>query len=456
MSSDPLRQAELLLMLNNQMVNSVDRRFSARTSAQQLSLWDAAGLSLGTSPAMSPSDPTTFSVGSLPQQSPRTGLTTVSPGLSISSQPPTPGIQSRPVLPARRRTRDGHERKRSRLGMDVASPVDSIEYWLNFDKDDTLPSVSETPKPQKPNPDKKESVPRSRRPSKPIPPSSTNDANDFLDDSALENALSDDDGFSSVNLADQLTGIESAPPQEVPPREGLYSTPLSWERPQPGIRMDSLNGVYGPSLNEAEQRRLISIAMNSGSSFGGLGSNLNFNFGGMASGMPVSFSAGLGSTSTNQGPKPVSPPCPSAAQSRSGPSTASKKQAGTSDKGKEKLKTGERAAHNDIERKYRTNLKDKISELRDAVPTLRSMMEEGGEDDEAQSSRAAKVSKGTVLAKAIEYIHQLERRNKQIVEEHRELSRRLQAFEQLLSVAAQQAFTMPAYSRTLFDPRGFC
>jgi len=63
---------------------------------------------------------------------------------------------------------------------------------------------------------------------------------------------------------------------------------------------------------------------------------------------------------------------------------------------------------------------------------------------------------GTVLAKAIEYIHQLERRNKQIVEEHRDLSRRLQAFEQLLSAAAQQAFTMPAYSRTLFDPRGFC
>ncbi len=63
---------------------------------------------------------------------------------------------------------------------------------------------------------------------------------------------------------------------------------------------------------------------------------------------------------------------------------------------------------------------------------------------------------GTVLTKATEYIHFLERRNKQIVQEHRELSRRLQAFEQLLNATARQSYTMPTYSRTLFDPRGFC
>jgi hypothetical protein len=218
---------------------------------------------------------------------------------------------------------------------------------------------------------------------------------EFLDDSALENALSDEDGFSSMNLADQLSRIDTAPPPDVPPREGLYSTPLSWERPQPGLRMDSLIGLHSPSLNEAEQRRLIAIAMNPGPSMGGLGSNINFNFGGITPGMPMTFGAGggLGSTSTSQGTKPVSPPHPSGAQHRSGPPNLPRKQGSVSDKGKEKQKLGDRTAHNDIERKYRTNLKDKISELKDAVPALRTISENGGEEDETQPSRTAKVSK---------------------------------------------------------------
>lgn len=220
---------------------------------------------------------------------------------------------------------------------------------------------------------------------------------EFIDDSALENALSDEDGFSSINLADQLSRIDTAPPQDVPPREGLYSTPLSWERPQPGIRMDSLIGLHSPSLNEAEQRRLIAIAMNPGPSMGGLGSNVNFNFGGTAPGIPMAFGAGWESTATSQGTKPVSPPQPLAGQHRPGPSNPPKKHGSLSEKEKEKekdkQKPGDRTAHNDIERKYRTNLKDKIAELRDAVPALRTIAEDGGEEDETQPSRSAKVSK---------------------------------------------------------------
>ena len=199
-----------------------------------------------------------------------------------------------------------------------------------------------------------------------------------------------------MNLADQLSQINTVPPQEVPPREGLYSTPLSWERPQSGIRMDSLAGLHGSLLSEAEQRRLIAIAMNPGSSMGGLGSDIGFNFGGMGVGMPVAFGAGFESPSISQGPQPVSPPHPSGSQVGPGPSSLPKKQVGVGERGergKEKPKVGERAAHNDIERKYRTNLKDKISELRDAVPALRTILEEGDEDEEAQPSRAAKVSK---------------------------------------------------------------
>lgn len=61
-----------------------------------------------------------------------------------------------------------------------------------------------------------------------------------------------------------------------------------------------------------------------------------------------------------------------------------------------------------------------------------------------------------MLTKATEYIQQLERRNKQIMTEHQTLSRRLQAFEQLLAAQARPAFRVPDYSRTLFDPRAFC
>jgi hypothetical protein len=60
------------------------------------------------------------------------------------------------------------------------------------------------------------------------------------------------------------------------------------------------------------------------------------------------------------------------------------------------------------------------------------------------------------LVKATEYIHQLERQNKQIMTKHQQLSRRLQAFEQLLAAQARPAFRVPDYSRTLFDPRAFC
>lgn len=63
---------------------------------------------------------------------------------------------------------------------------------------------------------------------------------------------------------------------------------------------------------------------------------------------------------------------------------------------------------------------------------------------------------GTVLTKATEYISYLEKKNRAIMLQHQQLSRRLAAFEQLLSQTARPTFQMPNYSRTLFDPRAFC
>ena len=281
-----------------------------------------------------------------------------------------------------------------------------------------------------------------------------------VDDSALDNALSDDDddGIDSINLGDQLSKIESMPPSEVPPREGLYSTPLSWEKPQPGLRADSLLPTM-PSgsgvLSDAEQRRLLAIALSaSGRSqlsayqpgYGGFG----FGYPVLPAGFPTlgaqnlldsrgldaaslsQFSNSLEKQRTqsfsqqqqhqqqqqpqlqsqvqaqNQGQSMAPQPETKAEEDQEetgGGKDAQRFQlqrtnTGTRSKAKEKGKAGDRTAHNDIERKYRTNLKDRITELRDAVPALRAIPEEGGDvggddgvDDEQESSRAPKVSK---------------------------------------------------------------
>ncbi|KAK4103233.1 hypothetical protein N658DRAFT_549764 [Parathielavia hyrcaniae] len=443
MDSDPLKNLEFFSIPNNQTINPVDQPYFARSTTQPPSIWDSAEQAPGLA----------FSS----QPSPLARLPIMSPDLSSTPRPPSQGLQSRRILPARGpRAKEGHERKRSRLSLDATTPLDSVDYWLNFDTDDNLASIPEASEPSKLAMDGSGKDSRTNRRINTARAPSVTKPDENADDSALGNALSDDDGFSSFDLTDQLSRIDTAPPEQVPPREGLYSTPLSWERPQPGLRADSLMGLHNAYLNEAEQRRLIAIAMNPGPSMGGLGSNINLGFGGMAPGMSMTFETGRESTGTSQDPKPVSPPQPSEVPRRPAPSDAPKKEGDSNVKSDEKPKIGDRTSHNDIERKYRTNLKDKIAELKNAVPELRTTPETGDEEDAAPSSRAAKVSKGTVLTKATEYIHLLERRNKQIVQEHRDLSRRLQAFEQLLNATARQSYAMPTYSRTLFDPRGFC
>ncbi|KAF8545377.1 hypothetical protein BDD12DRAFT_800441 [Trichophaea hybrida] len=117
----------------------------------------------------------------------------------------------------------------------------------------------------------------------------------------------------------------------------------------------------------------------------------------------------------------------SAGDSQQAPATSGRKQP-------------KKTAHNMIEKRYRTNLNDKIAALRDSVPSLRVMAGTArlGEDDEEEDlgglAPAHKLNKATVLAKATEYIRHLEKRNKRLQDENDQLRNRLHAFEKLAAM----------------------
>lgn len=113
-----------------------------------------------------------------------------------------------------------------------------------------------------------------------------------------------------------------------------------------------------------------------------------------------------------------------------------------SDKGpsnkKDKQPPVKKTAHNMIEKRYRTNLNDKIAALRDSVPSLRVMSRPNGgneEDDDPEDleglTPAHKLNKATVLSKATEYIRHLEKRNKRLQDDVTTLKGRLESYEKM-------------------------
>ncbi|KFA53130.1 hypothetical protein S40293_03160 [Stachybotrys chartarum IBT 40293] len=386
--------------------------------------------------------------------------------------------------------KDSHETKRVKTDLESDTPnLDSIDYWINFDDDDVdnwgsfeIDFSKLNDGPQNRSINRQNQVPglgTGLYTSASMP--SIQD--DLVDDVAFDNSLSEDeDNYEAMDLEAQLAKSDMPPPAEIPPREGLYSTPLSWERPQLGLREDTAptetrRQTSDPAdyplpepgtltLSPAERRRLIAIAMNVSQAPASFMPPTGFGLG---------FGAGLGFDQTSPDDEGTSthslPGLPhrkgssqsaatmSDSQSCKGKHPAKKPQiqrqpSATTEKVKEKGKSADRLAHNDIERKYRTNLKDKIAELRDAVPSLRGSETEG--EDNSASQGGPKLSKGTILMKATEYIHQLEGRNKSIIKEQQQLARRLQAFETLLNATATQSIALPKHSGSIFDPRGFC
>lgn len=105
---------------------------------------------------------------------------------------------------------------------------------------------------------------------------------------------------------------------------------------------------------------------------------------------------------------------------------------------KEKHQPPKKTAHNMIEKRYRTNLNDKIAALRDSVPSLRVMSRGAGaneEDDDPEDleglTPAHKLNKATVLSKATEYIRHLEKRNKRLQDELATLQARIESYDKM-------------------------
>ncbi|TVY85037.1 Sterol regulatory element-binding protein [Lachnellula suecica] len=234
-------------------------------------------------------------------------------------------------------------------------------------------------------------------------------------------------GFDSLNgvddavaFTDALEGDELFPvnwDQETPPYEGnLYSTPLNWDPPEAKIEPPQAAPYQTMAMNTltpAQQEKLRNIAMPH----------------------HLQYRSQHSPASTHQSNSASSPD--------TNENNRKRKSSASADEEDDEDSTGQhppvkKTAHNMIEKRYRTNLNDKIAALRDSVPSLRIMTKSARGEDTADDREelqgltpAHKLNKATVLSKATEYIGHLEKRNKRLQEENLEQKQRLAAFETL-------------------------
>jgi hypothetical protein len=192
----------------------------------------------------------------------------------------------------------------------------------------------------------------------------------LLEDAALSLGLSGtDENFDeflefgdSVELGEEGFETTTWNFEDTPPYDGgLYSTPLSWDPPKPRYEpaQEQTQPIYTSGTNTlsvAQQQRLRNIAMPN---------NMQY---------PNQYSPQ--SASSTRTYKSSSIPSPeSQDKSRKRKSSASAEEddededEGIDGQGPPVKKT----AHNMIEKRYRTNLNDKIAALRDSVPSLRAV-----------------------------------------------------------------------------------
>jgi hypothetical protein len=220
--------------------------------------------------------------------------------------------------------------------------------------------------------------------------------------------------FGNDDMADGPFFQTPTTTQAQQPAENLYSTPLSWTPPQPSTRRFT-------RLSPEQESELRSIAM------------------------PSTSRAAKNSNAYPASPSSVSSPEPNSLH-RKRKSSVEEECSDDDETYDRRSSSGsgrhppvKKTAHNMIEKRYRTNLNDKIAALRDSVPALRVVTRKNsrGEDVEREEdlqglTPAHKLNKATVLSKATEYIAHLEKRNKFLTKENTALKSRVEAFEILM------------------------
>ncbi|CAN8098069.1 unnamed protein product [Discula destructiva] len=190
-------------------------------------------------------------------------------------------------------------------------------------------------------------------------------------------------------------------------------------------------GFTMPTLTPAQQEQLRNIAMPP---------HLQYQ-------SPKSEPSQLSPQSSNgEGPKGVSPDRAKLGRKRKSSADEDDMDDDDDEDGNHPVK---KTAHNMIEKRYRTNLNDKIAALRDSVPSLRVLSKSArGEDTTGDREElhgltpAHKLNKATVLSKATEYIRHLEKRNTRLNDENNTMQQRISAFEKLFMANAMNGSSM--------------
>ncbi|KAM0331584.1 hypothetical protein ACHAQA_003263 [Verticillium albo-atrum] len=232
------------------------------------------------------------------------------------------------------------------------------------------------------------------------------------------------------------TGTGTAYDQSNASSSGYYSNPVV-SNAQPALGQgppQRYNAPGGETLNlltPAQQEKLRSIAMPA---------HLQYN---SPKSEPSPGSAAAGALSspdaTDQFGKPISRKRKSSADAEDEEEEL--------DEDNQPIK---KTAHNMIEKRYRTNLNDKIAALRDSVPSLRIMSKSARGEDTTEDREelhgltpAHKLNKATVLSKATEYIRHLEKRNNRLTDENGAMQARIAAFEKLFMAGAMTGAMSP-------------
>lgn len=177
------------------------------------------------------------------------------------------------------------------------------------------------------------------------------DANDNFDDFLEfgDSLTTGDDGFNA-----------NWNPQDTPPYDqGLYSTPLTWDPPKTLIQLkqESLPPIYTSASNTlslAQQEKLRSIAMPNIPPY------------------QKQHSPQSASSSHTYKSSSVASPDQQGNNRKRKSSTSADDDDDDDDGAEEQAPPVKKTAHNMIEKRYRTNLNDKIAALRDSVPSLRA------------------------------------------------------------------------------------